>query len=137
MDGDAPMTQAQGQALVEYAQLTYTAVTSWRRRMAAAALAMAIVVGAMCAFSATQWLSTRDRIAAVPDSALIEGFGVSIPDPRPGLERTQLRVVSLLWGFASGVTGGLALLFLVIYALARPPKEPPHLRAALSGGEPP
>ena len=124
MDTDEPLTHAQAEAILEYAQLTYTAVTSWRRRLASVALIMATVVGLMCAFSATRWLSTRSELADIPDEALIDVMGVEIPDPRPALERAQLRVVSLLWGFGAGLTGAITLLFLALHALARPPAGP-------------
>ena len=137
MDIDEPLTQAQGQALLEYAQLTYEAMTAYRRRVAAVALVMATIVGLLCVFSATQWLSTRSRVADVPDEALIEAMGVRIPDPRPAMERVQLRVIAALWAFVTGTTAFVALLFLGVYAFVRPPRVPRHLRAAVGGRDPP
>lgn len=137
MDADEPLTRAQGQALLEYAHLTYEAVTSYRRRVAKVALGMAAVVGVLCIFSASQWLSANNRLSEVPDEALIDALGVQIPDPRPGLERVQLRVIATLWEFVTVASGVITLMFVAAYALARPPREPRHLRAALGGADPP
>ena len=105
MDAQEPLTREQGRALLEYAQLTYEAVTSYRRRVARVALAMAAIVGVMCIFSATQWLSTSNRVSEVTDETLVDTMGVRIPDPRPALERGQLRVIAALWEFVTIASG--------------------------------
>lgn len=124
MEPDQSLTRSEAQALLAYVELTYRSVTATRRRVAAAALAVAILFGLLCAVSTVQWATHRSRISAVPDEALIDVVGVRIPDPRPALERGQLRLQSLVWGLAAAVTGAVALLFLVVYGLARVPPVP-------------
>ena len=136
MDADEPLTRAEGKVLLEYAHLTYDAVTSYRRRLARIALGMAAIVGVLCIFSATQWLSTSNRVSEVGDETLVEAMGVQIPDPRPALERGQLRVIATLWEFVTIASGVITVMFLAAYALARPPRLPRHLRAGASYTEP-
>lgn len=137
MDAEEPLTRAEGKALLEYAQLTFEAVTSYRRRVARVALVMAAIVGLMCIISATQWVSTNNRADEIADETLVDTMGVRIPDPRPALERGLLRVLATLWAFVTTATGFLTVMFLAAYALARPPREPRHLREAVSGTDPP
>ena len=132
MEPDQSLTRAEAQALLQYVELTYRSVTATRRRVATAALAVAILFGLLCAISTVQWATTRSSIDAVADESLIEVVGVRIPDPRPALERTQLRLQALVWGLAASVTGAVTLLFLAVYGLARVP-PPPELPIRKAG----
>lgn len=116
---EQPLTRAEAQALLQYAEATYRSVTAYRRRIATAALAMALVFGLLFLLTAAQWLSTRARVDDVADVPLIEVVGVEVPDPRPALERAQLRIQSLLWGALAGASGAAATLFVAVYLIAR------------------
>ncbi len=118
---EQPLSRAEAQALLQYAEATYRSVTTYRRRVAAAAVALMIVFGLVCVFAAAQWLSTRSRVDDVPDRALVEALGVEIPDPRPAVERGQLRLQSLLWGVVTGAAATMTLLSLAVYLMSRPP----------------
>lgn len=124
MEPDQSLTRSEAQALLAYVEATYRSVTATRRRVAIGALAVAIVFGLLSLFSAVQWLTTRASIDDVADRPLVDVVGVEIPDPRPALERGQLRLQSMVWGFVSAGTGMVALLFGVLYLLARPPRAP-------------
>lgn len=136
MEPDQPLSRAEAQALLAYVEATYRSVTATRRRIATAALAVAIVFGLLCAASAIQWAATRARIAAVDDTPLVEALGVEIPDPRPALERGQLRLQALVWQLASAGTGVVTLLFAALYALLRPSAAPPRPAADPRSGAP-
>lgn len=118
------LTRAEAQALLGYVEATYRSVTSSRRRIATALLAVAILFGLLCLVSAVQWASTRARIAAVEDAPLVEALGVEIPDPRPAIERGQLRLQALVWQLITIAAGAIALVFLALWALTRPPPAP-------------
>ena len=126
MDAEQPLTRTEARALLQYAEATYRSVTASQRRIAAAALALTVVFALLCLISGVQWLQTRSRVAAVVDAPLVEALGVEIADPRPALERMQLRVQALAWGGATGATGLLALLLGAIYLVARPPAPPDY-----------
>lgn len=133
MAAPEPLASDDVDALLRYAELTYRSVTSFRRRVAVTALVLGVLLGLASAFCAMQWLTTRSTIAGVEDSALVEAFGVEIPDPRPAVERGQLRVEALLWAFAAGALATLALFFLGMWALARPGPAPPPVRYSETG----
>ena len=135
MEPSEPLTRAEARALLAYAEVTYRSVTSLRRRIATVALAIAVLFGILCVASTIQWAGTRFRLTAVADEALIDALGVQIPDPRPVIERGQLRVQMLLWGFGALTTAAITLLSLGIYAVVRPPPLPPAVRA-LAGADP-
>lgn len=119
--------------LVRYAEATFEAVTGQRRRQARIALAVAIVFGLLACFGALRWADLRDQAAATPDAALVEGLGVTLPDPRPALLRVELRLRAFVYGSAAIGFGGVALLALASWALVRPPRHPESVGA----GQPP
>ncbi len=110
--------------LVRYAEATYQAVTEQRRRQARIALAVAVLFGLLACFGALRWADLRDQAAATPDEALVEGLGVSLPDPRPALLRVELRLRAFVYGSAAIGFGGVALLALASWALVRPSPPP-------------
>lgn len=120
MDPEQPLTRAEAQALLSYAEATYRSVTASQRRIAVVALALATVFGLLSLVSGSQWLQTRSSIDDVVDEPLVEGFGIQVPDPRPALERAQLRIQSLIWGVAAAASVALTLLFAAVYAIVRP-----------------
>jgi TRAP-type C4-dicarboxylate transport system permease small subunit len=110
--------------LVRYAEATYEAVTGQRRRQARIALAIAVLFGLLACFGALRWADLRDQAAATPDAALVEGLGVTLPDPRPALVRVELRLRAFMYGSAAIGFGGVALLALASWAMVRPPSPP-------------
>ena len=126
-------------ALLRYAELTYRAVTEQRRRQAAVALGVAAVFGLMAVWSALQWQSTRSTIADVQDASMVDVMGLQVPDPRPMIERGELRLRAFVWGAAAAATAVLALLALGVYAVVRPAPAPApgELREAVAGPAPP
>ncbi|MDQ3538159.1 MAG: hypothetical protein M3415_05120 [Actinomycetota bacterium] len=119
--------------LVRYAEATYEAVTGQRRRQARIALAVAVLFGLLACFGALRWADLRDQAAATPDEALVEGLGVTLPDPRPALVRVELRLRAFVYGSAAIGFGGVALLGLASWAMIRPPRRPEPVDA----GQPP
>ncbi len=124
MEPDQPLTRAEAQALLGYVELTYRAVTATQRRIAVAALTVAVVFGLLAATAGVQWATTRSAIDEVRDEPLVDVVGVQIPDPRPALERGQLRLQSLVWGVIAAAAAAVALLSLIVFLLARPPRAP-------------
>jgi hypothetical protein len=137
MDTEEPLTRAEARALLAYADLNYRAVTSVRRKVSGGALVLAAVFAVLCGVAAVQWASDRSRLAAIEDRPLVEALGVELPDPRPAIERGQVRVQMLFWGFAAGTTAGLTLLWLGVYWLLRPPPVPPEIRDLQARPPPP
>lgn len=126
MEPDQTLTRAEAQVLLAYAERTYRSVTDVRRRLSRVALIVAVLVSILFVIALLEWLSTRAAVDDVEDRPLVEALGVEIPDPRPAVERAQLRVQAAFWGFASLVTAAAALLFLAFWALTRP-SPPPNL----------
>ena len=124
MEPDQPLSRAEAQALLSYAELTYRSMTATRRRVAMAALTVALLFALIAVGGAVQWASTQSRLAAVEDAPLVEALGVEIPDPRPAIERGQLRLQALVWQVVTLTAGASALLFGALYLLARPPTGP-------------
>jgi hypothetical protein len=120
---DQPLTRTEAEALLRYAEATYRATTAWRRRLAAAAAVFAVLFGLLFLVSAAQWWITSASIDDVVDAPLVEALGVEVPDPRPALERAQLRIRALLWGLAACGTGSALLVFGGAYFVVRPPPE--------------
>lgn len=145
MEQDEALTRAEARALLAYADVTYRAVTSLRRRVATVALAVAVMFGVASIVSTVQWASTRSDVAAVADDPLVDVLGVQIPDPRPAIERAQLRVQMLLWGFGALATAAPALVSLAVYLIVRTPPVPAAVlelqraeaRPGGAGGQPP
>lgn len=124
MEPDQPLTRAEAQSLLSYAELTYRSMNATRRRVAMTALTIAILFGLVAVAGAVQWASARSRTAAIEDVPLADVLGVEIPDPRPAIERGQLRLQALVWQVVTLATGTSALLFFALYLLARPPTAP-------------
>ena len=88
--------------------------------MAGAALVLAGLFALLTLFSGFQWLDTKSQVADVADKPLVEALGVEIPDPRPAVERTMLRMQALVWGAATAGAATFTLLFSAVYLVARP-----------------
>lgn len=110
--------------LLRYAEATYQAVTDLRRRTAWVALVLAVACLLAAAWSGLRWREANAAAAAVQDRALVEAFGVSLPDPRPSLERTELRARAFLHGSVAVGAAGLGLISLAVSALLRPAPPP-------------
>lgn len=139
MDSDDPLTRADAQALLRYAQVTYGAVTEQRRRLSAAFLVLAVLFGVIALVCAVKWGSTRAQIEEVRDAALIDTLGVRVPDPRPAFERTELRIRAFGWAVFAAGSALVALVTAALYALVRPAPLPDELEALQPGarGQPP
>lgn len=137
MDSDEPLTSADAEALLSYAQVTYRAVTEQRRRLSAAFLAIAVLFGAIALVCAVQWAGTAAQIDEVRDAALIDTLGVRVPDPRPAFERTELRMRAFGWAVVTVGAGLIALIAAGFYALVRPSPLPPDLQALDRSPPPP
>lgn len=135
--GDEPMTRADAAVLLAYSQAIHRAITEQRRRQAAVALAVTLLFGALAVWAGLQWSSTRQAVAEVPDDPLIEVLGVRIPDPRPAVQRTELRVRALLWGAGAAGATTIALLAAAAYLLVRPSPLPKGLAEYDDAGQPP
>ena len=121
-----PPTGSSDAELLRYAEATYRAVTDLRRRTAWVALVLALACLLAAAWSGLRWREANAAAAAVQDRALVEAFGVSLPDPRPSLERTELRARAFLHASVAVGAAGLALINLAVWALLRPPQPPPQ-----------
>lgn len=123
--GGVPATSEQLEQLQRYAELTYRTLTGQRRRVAAAALVVALVFGLLALLAGVRWADTNRQAAAVQDATLVEGLGLSIPDPRPAVERAELRLRAVVLGIAAVACGGTSLLAVGVWALMHPPAAPP------------
>ena len=103
------------------ALLLYRVVTTWQRRAAWVLAVVALSFGAVCAWSTLRTLDLRAQADAVEDVTLAQGFGIRIPDPRPTIERAELRVRSTAHGGLAAVTGLVAATALSGALLIRPP----------------
>ena len=113
--------------LLRYAEATYQVVTEQRRRHAAVAMGVAVTFGLVALVAGLQWAALRSDIADLPDKPLIEALGVEIPDPRPAIERTELRIKAFVWGVVSISSLVLCLFAVGVYQLVRPtalPRDP-------------
>lgn len=113
--------------LLRYAELTYQVVAGQRRRQAWTRLLVALVLGALAVVAGLRWADAREQARGVEDEALVEALGVSIPDPRPAIQRAELRVRAFFYGWAAVSCGSLALLSVAAWAAVRPPPAPPQL----------
>ena len=120
--------------LLRYAELTYLAVTDQRRRLAVVALSVAALFGLVTLVGGFQSLSLRSRIATVEDTTLVDAMGVQIPDPRPAIQRTELRLMAFVWGVLAIAALVPTLLALLVYMVVRPPPVP---RFDSAGRDPP
>jgi len=87
-------------------------------------------------WGAARAVSLRDEAAAIQDAALVEALGVRVPDPRPAIERMELRMRATGYQAiaAIGLVAGIVSAT-VTYALSPPGtwrRRRPHAR----GGEP-
>jgi type VI protein secretion system component VasF len=123
MDDDR-LTKDDAERLLRYAELTFRAVTDQRRRLAIIALSIAALFGLVALFGGFQSLSLRSQIDDVEDATLVEAVGVEIPDPRPAIERTGLRLMAFVWGVLAIASLIPTLLALLTYAVIRPPPPP-------------
>ena len=128
--GSELITQSQATDLLRYAQLTYRAVTEQRRRIALIALVIACVFGVIALWAGSNWLGATSAIDEVEDASIVDVMGVQIPDPRPALERGELRLKAFGWGIVGGTSLLFALLAFGIYLLVRPTPLPRDLAAA-------
>ena len=129
MGSNEAIPPAQADALLRYAQATYRATTDLRRRVALITLAVAVVFGLIALWAAWHWLTASAAADAVADAAIVDVMGVRIPDPRPALERGELRVRAFGWSLVGGASALVSLFALGIYWLVRPTRLPPELRA--------
>lgn len=107
-----------------WAEATYRLLHHQRRHAAGLALAITLVFGLGAVLAGFQWLNLRGDIDAIQDRQLAEGFGIEIPDPRPALQRTDLRVRAFAWGVAALWSCAVSLLALAMWSLLRPPAFP-------------
>jgi hypothetical protein len=129
VQSDEPLTSADAQALLRYAQVTYGAVTEQRRRLAIAFLAIAVLFGAVTLVCAVKWGTTAAQIDQVRDAALVDTLGVRVPDPRPAFERAELRMRAFGWAVVAAGSGLIALVAAGLFALVRPTALPAELQA--------
>jgi len=131
---DGPLTSAEfalakerllgGGQTVDYAFLAYQAVTATRRRSARVAAAVAVLFAVMSLWGLARQADLRRQAAAVEDAALVEALGVRIPDPRPDIERLELRVRATAYGVVALVAALPAAAAALLWLLLRPPTPP-------------
>jgi hypothetical protein len=128
VDSREPLTRADAQALLRYAQITYTAVTEQRRRFATGFLVIAVLFGVIALVCAVKWAATAAQIDSVEDAALVDTLGVRVPDPRPAFERAELRMRAFGWAVVTAGAGLIALMAAGAFTLLRPTPLPPQLQ---------
>lgn len=130
---EAGDTGAAGQlaALIDLTVLTYRAATEQRRRLASFLTAVTLLFGLLGLAAGYQWLQIQERVAAVEDRPLVEALGLRVPDPRPAMERTALRVRGAVYGVAAIAAAVMALLALGLRLLVAPSRPPPAVEALL------
>ena len=109
------------------------AVTEPRRRVSVTFLAVAVVCGVLCLFCLLRASTLRAQASAVQDAALVEALGVAIPDPRPNLERLELRARAAVWSVGAGATAGVGALAVLTWLALRPSRS---VRRALAQPDP-
>ena len=127
-----PGPTPEAEVLLRYAQATYTAVTEQRRRVATALLVVAAGFAALAVVCGVQWATTSAAVDDVEDAALVDTLGVRVPDPRPALERAELRLRAFGWAVLAGGALLVAVVSGGLYLLIRPSALPPELQR-LSG----
>jgi hypothetical protein len=123
-NGDATVDADTAAQLLAYAEATFGAVTSMRRRVGAVALALALLFALAGLIAAGAWQSTRAEAAAIEDRALVDTLGVTVPDPRPAVERLALRARATLFGIGAVAAFVLSLPCFALWLLVRPPPPP-------------
>jgi hypothetical protein len=104
------------------AMLLYYAVTTGQRRVAWLLMVVAVLFGVVAIWSAGRYVRLQEQVDAVKDSALVERFGVRIPDPRPAIERVELRMRATAFGGLAVVAGLVAAGVAIGALLVRPPR---------------
>ncbi len=101
--------------------LLYHLITSWLRRVAAAMAVIALLFEMVAGWSGAAYLDANAHNKAIKDTAVAEGFGVRIPDPRPTIERGILDTKATAYGALTAITGVIALGALAGALFIRPP----------------
>lgn len=105
--------------------LLYQAVTAGQRRAATLLAVVAVLFGVVALWSVSRYTALKEQVDAVEDAALVDRFGLRIPDPRPAIERAELRVRATAFGGLAVVVGLVAAGAAVGALLVRPPKGAP------------
>jgi len=114
------------------ALLLYRLISSWLRRAAAAMMVVALLFGMVAGWSGLRYLDMHSQAHAIHNTAIAQGFGVRIPDPRPTIERAVLEAkATAYWGLAA-VTGVMGLSTLLGALFLRPPSVSPEAKNAAS-----
>lgn len=108
------------------ALLLYRVVTTWQRRAVWVLAVVAVLFGLVALWSFDRYLMLNEQANAVEDQALVERFGIRIPDPRPAIERAELRARASTFGGLAVVTGLVAVGAVLGTLLVRPPRSPKH-----------
>jgi hypothetical protein len=114
------------------ALLLYRLMSSWLKRAAAAMVVVALLFGVVAGWSGLRYLDMRTQADAIKNTAIAQGFGVRIPDPRPTIERAVLEAKATAYGGLAAVTGVIALSTLLGALFVRPPSSPAEPQGASS-----
>lgn len=112
--------------------LLYRLVSSWLKRAAAAMVVVALLFGLVAGWSGLRYLDIHTQADAIKNTAIAQGFGLKIPDPRPTIERAMLEAKATAYGGLAAVTGVMALSTLLGGLFLRPPSSPPESKDAAS-----
>lgn len=104
------------------AYLLYRLIASWLRRVAAGMAVVALLFGLVAGWSGLRYLEVNAQGEAIKDTAIAQGLGVRIPDPRPTIDRAVLETKATVYGGLAAVTGVVSLGFLVGALVVRPPR---------------
>ena len=104
--------------------LLYHLMATALRRAALVLTAIALLFGCVAIWSGSRYADIRAQADSIQDEALVERFGLSIPDPRPTIERAQLEVRATAFGGLAAITGLFAVGALATALLIRPPTVP-------------
>ena len=108
------------------AMLLYHVVTTGQRRAVWLLAVVAALFAVVALWSTGRYVELRNEAATVKDSALVERFGVRIPDPRPAIERAELRMRASAFGAFAIVAGLVTVGMAVAALLVRPPSGSLH-----------
>jgi hypothetical protein len=114
------------------ALLLYRLISSWLKRAAAAMVVVALLFGLVAGWSGLRYLDLHTQADAIHNTAIAQGFGVRIPDPRPTIERAVLEAKATAYGSLAAVTGVVALSTLLGALFLRPPSVSPEAKSAVS-----
>lgn len=103
------------------AMLLYHVVTTGQRRAVWLLAVVAALFAVVALWSTGRYVELRKQVDTVKDSALVERFGVRIPDPRPAIERAELRMRATAFGGLAVVAGLVTVGMAVAALLVRPP----------------